>query len=98
MSEETAFPRFARTGRSRGLRSTPSAPSRSMPCRMANSGRTGTPMALAPMGYTLWRNYLRYDPATPDWPNRDRFVLSVGHASKLRYAMIDLAGIEKLPL
>ena len=62
----------------------------------ANSGHPGTPMALAPVGYTLWRSYLNYDPATPDWPNRDRFVLSVGHASMLLYALIHLAGIEEV--
>ena len=47
----------------------------------AKSGHPGTPMALAPVGYTLWTRFLRYDPDCPDWPNRDRFVLSVGHAS-----------------
>ena len=62
----------------------------------ANSGHPGTPMALAPVGYTLWAKYLRYDPATPDWPNRDRFVLSVGHASMLLYSLIHLAGIEEI--
>ena len=62
----------------------------------ANSGHPGTPMALAPVGYTLWRDHLRYDPATPDWPNRDRFVLSVGHASMLLYSLIMLAGIEEI--
>ena len=62
----------------------------------ANSGHPGTPMALAPVGYTLWSQFLRYDPAMPDWPNRDRFVLSVGHASMLLYALIHLAGIEEI--
>ena len=62
----------------------------------ANSGHPGTPMALAPVGYTLWSQFLRYDPATPDWPNRDRFVLSVGHASMLLYSLIHLAGIEEI--
>ena len=62
----------------------------------ANSGHPGTPMALAPVGYTLWSKFLRYDPSTPDWPNRDRFVLSVGHASMLLYALIHLAGIEEI--
>ncbi|MFX6277416.1 hypothetical protein ABTF87_19135, partial [Acinetobacter baumannii] len=42
----------------------------------ANSGHPGTPMAMAPVAYTLWRDFIRYDPDTPDWPNRDRFVLS----------------------
>ncbi|NYD90824.1 transketolase [Sphingomonas melonis] len=62
----------------------------------ANSGHPGTPMALAPVGYTLWSQFLRYDPSKPDWPNRDRFVLSVGHASMLLYSLIHLAGIEEI--
>ena len=62
----------------------------------ANSGHPGTPMALAPVGYTLWRDFLRYDPDTPDWPNRDRFVLSVGHASMLLYAILHLAGVREI--
>jgi len=62
----------------------------------ANSGHPGTPMALAPVGYTLWSKFLRYDPSKPDWPNRDRFVLSVGHASMLLYSLIHLAGIEEI--
>ncbi|WP_374942402.1 transketolase [Sphingomonas sp.] len=59
----------------------------------AKSGHIGTPMALAPVGHTLWSKFLRTDPDKPDWPNRDRFVLSVGHASMLLYALIYLAGI-----
>ena len=62
----------------------------------ANSGHPGTPMALAPVGHTLWTKFLRYDPARPDWPNRDRFVLSVGHASMLLYAILYLAGVEEI--
>ena len=62
----------------------------------ANSGHPGTPMALAPVGHTVWTRFLRYDPSRPDWPNRDRFVLSVGHASMLLYALIHLAGIEEV--
>jgi transketolase len=62
----------------------------------ANSGHPGTPMALAPVGYTIWSQFLRYDPAHADWPNRDRFVLSVGHASMLLYSLIHLAGIEEI--
>lgn len=62
----------------------------------ANSGHPGTPMALAPVGYELWRDHLRYDPDTPDWPNRDRFVLSVGHASMLLYALLHLAGVREI--
>jgi transketolase len=56
----------------------------------AKSGHAGTPMALAPLVYTLWQNHLRYDPKTPAWPNRDRFVLSNGHASMLLYAILHL--------
>ncbi len=62
----------------------------------ANSGHPGTPMALAPVAYTLWQDFLRYDPADPSWPNRDRFVLSVGHASMLLYSLIHLAGVRRL--
>ncbi|MCW6536130.1 transketolase [Sphingomonas lycopersici] len=62
----------------------------------ANSGHPGTPMALAPVGWTLWTKFLRYDPDTPDWPNRDRFVLSVGHASMLLYSLLHLAGVKEL--
>ncbi len=62
----------------------------------ANSGHPGTPMAMAPVGYTLWRDFLRYDPAAPDWLNRDRFVLSIGHASMLLYALLHLAGVEEI--
>jgi transketolase len=60
----------------------------------ANSGHPGTPMGMAPVAYTLWQQFLNYDPADPNWPNRDRFVLSVGHASMLLYALIHLAGIR----
>lgn len=60
----------------------------------ANSGHPGTPMALAPVMYELWQNHLRYDPEAPLWPNRDRFVLSVGHASMLLYATLHLAGVK----
>ncbi len=56
----------------------------------ANSGHPGTPMGLAPVGYTLWNGRLRFDPADPVWPNRDRFVLSVGHASMLLYSLLHL--------
>lgn len=60
----------------------------------ANSGHPGTAMALAPVVYTLWQDFLRYDPCNPTWPNRDRFVLSVGHASMLLYATLHLAGVR----
>ncbi|NJR78258.1 transketolase [Sphingomonas corticis] len=62
----------------------------------ANSGHPGTPMALAPVGWTLWSKFLRYDPGAPQWPNRDRFVLSVGHASMLLYSLLYLAGVEEV--
>jgi len=60
----------------------------------ANSGHPGAPMGLAPVAYTLWNRYLKYDPADPLWPNRDRFVLSNGHASMLLYSLIHLAGVK----
>ena len=60
----------------------------------ANSGHPGTPMGLAPVAYTLWQRYLRFDPQDPIWPNRDRFVLSAGHASMLLYALLHLAGVN----
>lgn len=63
----------------------------------AQSGHPGTPMALAPMGHLLFSRYLRFDPRAPEWPNRDRFVLSCGHASALLYALLHLAGYD-LPI
>jgi transketolase len=60
----------------------------------ANSGHPGTAMAMAPVVYTLWQRFLRFDPADPIWPNRDRFVLSVGHASMLLYSMLHLTGVK----
>src|SRR5665254_2839 len=60
----------------------------------ANSGHPGTVMDAAPAAYTLWQQFLRYDPKAPHWMNRDRFVLSAGHASMLLYSLIHLAGIE----
>jgi transketolase len=62
--------------------------------QQANSGHPGTPMALAPVAYVLWQRFLRYDPEDPIWPNRDRFVLSNGHASMLLYALLHLAGVK----
>ncbi len=62
--------------------------------QQANSGHPGTPMALAPVAYTLWQNFLRFDPDDPLWPNRDRFVLSNGHSSMLLYALLHLAGVK----
>jgi transketolase len=60
----------------------------------ANSGHPGTPMAMAPVAYTLWQRFLRFDPADPIWPNRDRFVLSAGHASTLLYALLHLTRVS----
>jgi transketolase len=62
----------------------------------ANSGHPGTPMALAPVIHTLWQDFLRYDPTDPHWPDRDRFVLSCGHASMLLYSTLHLAGVKQL--
>src|ERR1700758_2690119 len=62
----------------------------------ANSGHPGTPMALAPVAYCLWQEFLRFDPSDPVWPNRDRFVLSIGHASMLLYSMLHLAGVRRV--
>jgi len=63
--------------------------------QQANSGHPGAPMGLAPVVYELWQRHLRYDPADPHWPNRDRFVLSAGHASMLLYATLHLAGVKE---
>jgi transketolase len=60
----------------------------------ANSGHPGTPMALAPVAYCLWQHFLRFDPEDPIWPNRDRFVLSAGHASMLLYSLLHLTGVK----
>ena len=61
----------------------------------AQSGHAGAPMGFAPVAYTLWQDFLRYDPADPLWPNRDRFVLSNGHASMLLYALLHLAEVRR---
>lgn len=61
----------------------------------ANSGHPGTPMAMAPVAYALWARLLQYDPESPLWPNRDRFVLSIGHASMLIYGLIHVAGVKE---
>src|SRR5246127_3360886 len=60
----------------------------------ANSGHPGTPMAMAPVAYCLWQQFLRFDPQDPVWPNRDRFVLSIGHASMLLYALLHLTEVR----
>jgi transketolase len=62
--------------------------------QQANSGHPGTPMALAPVAYCLWQQFLRFDPEDPIWPNRDRFVLSNGHASVLLYSLVHLCGVR----
>src|SRR6267142_2988880 len=60
----------------------------------ANSGHPGTPMAMAPVAYTLWQDFLRFDPDDPIWPNRHRFVLSMGHASTLLYSLLHLSVVK----
>jgi transketolase len=62
--------------------------------QQAKSGHPGTPMAMAPVVYTVWQRFLRFDPQDPIWPNRDRFVLSIGHASMLLYSMLHLTGVR----
>lgn len=62
--------------------------------QQANSGHPGTPMALAPVVYTLWQQFLRFDPDDPIWANRDRFVLSIGHASMLLYSLLHLCSVK----
>jgi transketolase len=62
--------------------------------QQANSGHPGAPMGLAPVAYTVWHNFLRFDPEDTHWPNRDRFVLSNGHASMLLYSMLLLTGVK----
>jgi transketolase len=62
--------------------------------QQANSGHPGTPMAMAPVAYTVWQRFLRFDPDDPVWPNRDRFVLSIGHASTLLYALLHLTKVK----
>ena len=64
--------------------------------QQANSGHPGAPMGPAPVVYELWQRRLRYDPADPHWPNRDRFVLSAGHASMLLYGLLHLAQVIRM--
>jgi transketolase len=64
----------------------------------ANSGHPGTPMALAPLGYTLWTRHLAHNPADPRWPDRDRFILSAGHASMLIYSLLHLTGYDSVSM
>src|ERR1700730_11027491 len=60
----------------------------------ANSGHPGTPMALAPLGHLLWSGMTHYNPQNPQWPNRDRFILSAGHACMLQYSFLYLTGYD----
>jgi transketolase len=62
--------------------------------QQANSRHPGTPMSMGPVVYCLWQHFLRFDPDDPIWPNRGRFVLSVGHASMLLYSMLHLTGVK----
>jgi transketolase len=62
--------------------------------QQANSGHPGTPMAMAPVVYVLWQEFLRFDPEDPIWPNRDRFILSAGHASTILYSLLHLTGVK----
>ena len=62
----------------------------------ARSGHPGTPIGMAPVTYTLWQRFLRFDPADPIWPNRDRFVLSAGHASALLWSLLHLTGVRSV--
>ena len=64
--------------------------------QQANSGHPGTPMAMAPVAYCLWQRRLNFDPDDPIWPNRDRFVLSAGHASMLLYSLLHLTGVKSV--
>jgi transketolase len=60
----------------------------------ANSGHPGTPMGLAPLAYVLWERFLKHNPKNPEWPDRDRFILSAGHASMLLYSLLFLTGYD----
>jgi transketolase len=62
--------------------------------QQAKSGHPGTPMALAPLVYTIWNRVMQFDPEDPIWPNRDRFVLSNGHASMLLWSVLHLTGVK----
>src|SRR6188768_3196086 len=62
----------------------------------ANSGHPGSPMGMAPTAYVLWQRFLRFDPDDPIWGNRDRFVLSAGHASTLLYSLLHLTGVKSV--
>ena len=74
--------------------STPSVLYLWMRCSRLSPATPGTPMAMAPVVFCLWQRLLRFDPVDPIWPNRDRFVLSIGHASMLLYSMLHLCGVK----
>ena len=76
--------------------STPFARFRWMRCRRRTPAIRARPWRLAPVAYCLWQQFLRYDPEDPIWPNRDRFVLSNGHASMLLYSLLHLAGVREV--
>jgi len=63
--------------------------------QQADSGHPGTAMALAPLAYVLWQQHLRYNPANPEWLDRDRFILSAGHAGMLLYSVLYLTGYDR---
>src|SRR3954469_9129082 len=64
----------------------------------AKSGHQGMPMGMADVATVLWTKFLKYDASRPDWPDRDRFVLSAGHGSMLQYALLHLSGFEAVPM
>jgi transketolase len=64
----------------------------------ANSGHPGAPMGMADIAEVLWNDYIRHNPANPEWANRDRFVLSNGHGSMLLYSLLHLTGYEDFPI
>src|SRR6266481_4906484 len=66
--------------------------------RQANSGHPGMPMGMAPTAHVLWSRFLKHSPSNPQWPDRDRFVLSAGHGSMLIYAALYLTGYESVTL
>src|SRR5262245_20074638 len=72
---------------------TPLLSTQFVPCAWTRSS-PGTPMGVAPVAYTLWQRFMRFDPADPIWPNRDRFVLSEGHASALLWSLLHLSGVR----
>ncbi len=95
-SKRSARQRVNRTSR-RSWNSSASTPSALSPwtrCRRPTADIPGTPMALAPLAFVLWDRYLRHNPRNPQWPGRDRFILSNGHACMLLYSMLYLTGYD----